>query len=140
MRIPMPFIAVFFAAAHSLAGGPADNSAIIGVWKGTMQGLPAVTVTVEEEEGKLRGALLFYLIRRDAHGARSASPGIPTPMIEPIFDGKVLSFRVSHRYAHPPRTLNDPPVKFHLEITGPDRAKLVDHEVPALEMARDKYN
>ena len=140
LRIPMPFLAIFFAAAHSLAAGPADNSAILGVWRGTMEGLPAVTVTVEEEEGTLRGALLFYLIRRNPRGAPTASPGIPTPMIDPSFDGKALSFRVSHRYAHPPRTLNDPPVKFRLELTGPDRAKLLDHEAPALEMVRDKYN
>jgi hypothetical protein len=83
------------------AGSPTKNSAIIGQWKCTMEGLPAVALVVEEDDGKLIGAILFYLIRRNPGAAPSASPGFPGPMIEPSFDGKTLSFKVSHRYAHP---------------------------------------
>ena len=60
-------------------------------------------------------------------------------MIEPSFDGKTLSFKVSHRYAHPPRTLDDPPVSFRLELTGSDKAKLLAPESPTLDMVRQKY-
>ena len=60
-------------------------------------------------------------------------------MIQPSFDGKTLSFKVSHRYAHPPRTLNDPPVSFRLELTGPDKAKLLAPEGLTLDMVRQKY-
>jgi hypothetical protein len=132
-------LVIWFAAVCTAAAPPANNSAITGVWKGKMEGLPAVTLNVEEEGGKLRGAVLFFLILRNPGSAPSASAGIPEPLIEPSFDGKTLTFKVSHRYAHPPRTLKDPPVSFHLELTEPDKAKLLDHDAPALEMIRDVY-
>ena len=138
-RTAVPSLAVLFTTVSVLAESPAKNSAIIGQWKGTTEGLPAVTLVVEEDDGKLMGAVLFYLIRRNPGAAPSASPGFPGPMIEPRFDGKTLSFKVSHRYAHAPRTLNDPPVSFRLELTGPDKAKLFAPELPPLEMLREKY-
>jgi len=64
------------------------------------------------------GAILFYLHRRKAGQPVTSSPGIPEPLINPRFDGTTLTFQVSHRRAHPPRTLNDPPVSFRLTLTG----------------------
>ncbi len=138
-RVLMLSLAVLFTTVSALVGSPTKNSAIVGQWKGTMEGLPAVTLVVEEDDGKLMGAILFYLIRRNPGAAPSASPGFPGPMIEPSFDGKTLSFKVSHRYAHPPRTLNDPPVSFRLELDGPDKAKLLAPEGLTLDMVRQKY-
>ena len=130
-----------FATAWAVAAPPAENSALIGQWEANMQGLPFIRLTVEEEGGKLMGAVLFYLIRRDPGRAPTASPGYPEPMIEPRFDGKTLEFQVCHRFAHPPRTLNDPPVSFRLELAGPDRIKLFAPEPgqPAVELIRVKY-
>ena len=136
-RVVMLSLAVLFTTASALEA--TRNSAIVGQWKGTMEGLPAVTLVVEDDDGKLMGAILFYLIRRNPGAAPSASPGFPGPMIEPSFDGKTLNFKVSHRYAHPPRTLNDPPVSFRLELTGPDKAKLLAPEGLTLDMVRQKY-
>ena len=137
-RFAMLSLTLIFTAACATAASPAENSAIMGVWKGQMEGLPAVTLTVEEEDGKLMGAVLFYLIRRNPSGPPTASPGIPEPLIAPRLDGKILNFKVSHKRAHPPRTLNDPPVSFRLELTGPDKAKLLGPETPPLEMAKEK--
>ena len=100
-RVAMLSLAVLFTTANTLAGSPTKNSAIIGQWKGTMEGLPAVALVVEEDDGKLIGAILFYLIRRNPGAAPSASPGFPGPMIEPSFDGKTLSFKVSHPLCPP---------------------------------------
>jgi hypothetical protein len=131
---------VLAALASALAAPPTDNSSILGVWRGKMDSLPAITLTVEDEGGKLSGAVLFYLIRRNPGGAPSASPGVPEPLIKPIFDGSTLTFEVSHRRAHPPRTLNDPPVKFRLQLTGPNKVNLLTGEGgEGLEMLRDKY-
>lgn len=118
---------------------PVDNSGLVGVWRGKLYSLPAVILTVENEHGKLSGAVLFYLIRRNPGAPPTASPGVPEPMLNPSLEGKTLTFEVSHRHAHPPRTLNDPPVRFRLEITGPDSAKLLLENAPAMEMLRDKY-
>jgi len=96
---------------------PANLSRILGVWHGTANGLPAFTLTVTEEGGELQGAILFYLMKRDKVGAPwTATPGNPAPIFHPVFDGKTLRFEVSHKGAHPPRTLNDPPVPFELTL------------------------
>lgn len=67
-------------------------------------------------------------------------------MINPEFDGKTLHFMVSHQPAHPPCTLNDPPVHFHLTLLGPNKTGLVNETEagstergPGLVMVRSDY-
>ena len=113
--------------ATGLPGGVtprADSSSLVGAWNCKMYGVQAVTLTIQEEKKGLSGSVLFYLIRHnDGRPARS-SPGTPEPLIEPRLDGKVLVFKVSHRNAHPPQTLNDPSVSFRFELIKPNLAKL----------------
>jgi hypothetical protein len=90
----------------------------------------------EEENGKLIGAVLFYLIRRNPSGPPSSSPGVPEPLIDPTFDGKTLTFKVSHRHAHP-GTEQDPPVTFRFELTSANKLKGLNAEAPPMEMVRD---
>lgn len=104
---------------------PADKSIVVGTWKGKMYGVPAVTLIMKEEGGKLSGSILFFLIRHNDGQPPRPSPGTFEPLIDPQFDGKVLFFKVSHRNAHPPRTLNDPPVSFRFELIDNRRAILV---------------
>lgn len=126
----------------------APVSSITGVWRGQMDNMPAVTLTITDEGGKLSGAILFFLHMR----ATVNDPWIlkpPTaaePILDPVFDGKTLRFMVSHRRAHPPRTLNDPPSHFHLTLLGPDKAGLVNETEAGpgdtgsgLPMARSEY-
>jgi hypothetical protein len=101
-------------------------ASIIGVWRAEMDGLPSITLTITNETGNLSGAILFYLHRRDEGQRWTSMPGIPEPLFNPKFDGKILTFEVSHRRAHPPRTLLDPPVHFRMTLTGPDKAELVN--------------
>ena len=68
------------------------------------------------------------------------------PILNPMFDGKTLRFMVSHKRAHPPRTLNDPPSHFHLTLMGPNQAGLVNETEagpgdagPGLPMVRSDY-
>ena len=61
-RVVMLSLAVLFTTASASVGSPTENFAIVGQWKGTMEGLPAVTLVVEEDDGRLMGAILFYLI------------------------------------------------------------------------------
>ena len=104
-----------------------DLSRLTGVWRGQMDGMPAVTLVVTDEGGELQGAILFYLIRRDRPGEPpTATPGIPEPIFHPTFDGRTLTFQVSHRRAHPPGSLSDPPVSFRLTLTGPNQAEFAN--------------
>ena len=116
------------------------NSAVTGVWRAQIDGLPALTMTITDEGGDLAGAILFYLIRRDEGQQPRSSPGIPEPLFGLKFDGKALDFRVSHRRAHAPATANDPPVSFRLKITGPNEGMLVREggADEAIRVSRDK--
>jgi hypothetical protein len=121
----MKLRALILALSCACVAFAADKySAVTGVWRAQMDGLPALTMTISDEGGELTGAILFYLIRRDDGQPARSSPGSPEPMFNLKFDGKTLDFRVSHRRAHPPRTVNDPPVNFRLTITGPNEGML----------------
>jgi hypothetical protein len=117
-------------------------TAITGVWRGQMDGFPAVTLVVTDESGKLTGAVLFYFhMRKTVNDPYTSTPGLPEPIFGMKFDGKALTFQVSHRRAHPPRTLSDPPVTLTLTLTGPNQAELVNtsERGPVLAMVRSDY-
>ncbi len=131
------------AMAYSLGAQTNSNENLIGVWRGQMESLPAVTLNVTDEGGGLKGAILFYLIKRSyvMSEPTTSTPGIPEPLFSPKFDGNSLEFEVSHRRAHPPQTLSDPPVRFRLKLTGPDKAELVnesDRSAPGVTLTREK--
>jgi hypothetical protein len=123
-------------------------AAITGVWRGQMDNLPAVTLTITDEGGKLSGAILFFLhVRATVNDPWTSRPATAAePILNPVFDGKTLRFMVNHKRAHPPRTLNDPPSHFHLTLTGPNQAGLVNETEagpgdagPGLPMVRSDY-
>ena len=139
MRRLVILLSALFAFASAGAGTPqTDRTDILGVWRGIEGALPAVTLTITDEGGTLAGAILFYLIRREAGKDPTSSPGVPEPLLHPKIDGNTLNFEVSHRRAHPPRTLSDPPVSFHLKLSGPNRGELTRGEDSnKLDMIRD---
>jgi biopolymer transport protein ExbD len=97
------------------------ESPLVGTWQGKIHDLPAVTLNLHDTGGKLSGDIVFYMIRNDGAGyyEDSKAAGSPTELTNVKFDGTALTFEVSHRNAHPPRTLNDAePVKFRLTLTG----------------------
>jgi hypothetical protein len=113
--------------------------AVTGVWRGQMDGVPALAMTISDEGGELTGAMLFYLIRRNPGQPPTSTAGNPEPMFNLKFDGKALDFRVSHRRAHGAKTANDAPVNFRLTITGPNEARLVREsaEKDSITVTRD---
>ncbi|HWQ52129.1 MAG TPA: hypothetical protein VN442_00495 [Bryobacteraceae bacterium] len=135
----MKFLAIVLSWA-CLAFAADKNSAIEGVWRGQMDGVPALVMTISDEGGDLTGAILFYLIRRQPGQPPHSAPGIPEPLFNLKFDGKALDFRVSHRRSHGARTANDPPVSFRLKITGANEGLLVREgkESEAIRVSRDK--
>ena len=103
-----------------------------GVWRGQMDDLPAVDIVISTEGGQLTGGILFYFhTRTDVNHPWTSKPGLPEPMFNMKIEGGTLHFRVSHRRAHPPRTLNDPPVQFRLTLTDPDKAEFVNESESA---------
>jgi hypothetical protein len=144
------FIAAILSAA-TLAFGqsrllPAHRSAVIGVWRGETDNLPAVLINITDESGKLSGAALFYLHKRETvKDPYTSIPGLPEPLFNLSVSGRTLRFEISHRRAHPPGTLHDAPVHFRLAITSPNRAELVreaganEPAGPPVVMVRSDY-
>jgi hypothetical protein len=124
--------------SHAPAATVAAASPVTGVWRCELDGLPAMTMVISDEGGSLTGAVLFYFhVRKTVNDPWASTPGLPEPMFNLHFVGNTLSFQVSHRRAHPPATLNDPPVRFHLTITGPNQGELVnENEGPGCSLVR----
>ena len=108
-----------------------QNTPIVGVWRAQADGLPFVTLTFTDEGGKLEGAVLFYLHRREPGGKETSTPGIPEPLLNPQFDGRSATFAVSHRRAHPPASLSTPPVHFRMNLADANHASLVNESEPS---------
>jgi len=121
----------------------AADSPVAGTWRGKLYDLPAVVLTVKDDGGKLSGTILFYFRRRNTdHDPWQVdlTHSKTLPLIDPKFDGKTIFFQVSHKEAHPPRSLNDPPSSFCMRLTGEGQAdlrNLTEERSPALKMVRD---
>lgn len=115
-----------FGQAASPPPGQGDPSAFVGVWRGNLDNLPALVLTISDEGGSLSGAALFYLHKRQSVNDRwTATPGLPEPLFNLRVEGNTLSFQLSHKHAHPPRTLSDTLVDFRLLLVGPNRARVI---------------
>jgi hypothetical protein len=121
----------------------AADSVIAGTWRGKAHDLPAVVVTLRDDGGKVSGTILFYFLHRNTEHDPwqvDTTHSIPLPLLDPKFDGKTITFQVSHKAAHPPRTLHDPPVSFQMRLTKKDEAELVnlsENRGPVLNLVRD---
>jgi hypothetical protein len=118
------------------------TSKFVGVWRGQFDNLPGVDLVIDDEGGTLHGAILFFLHKRtDTKSPYTFTPGLPGPLLNLRADGQTLRFQVSHRLAHPPRTLHDPPINFQLKLTGTDQAELINESEGArgLPMRRTDY-
>ena len=127
---------LLIASAAALAAPAVDNSPVLGVWKAQTDSLPLMTLTVEQENGQLIGAVLFYLIRRNPGEPETSSAGVPEPLIDPTFDGKTLAFKVSHSHAHSDSE-HTPPVAFHFELTGDGKLRALGPEGKPVKLVRD---
>lgn len=87
-----------------------STSAVTGLWKGEMNGLPAVELMIQEAESQLTGEVTFFFQRMDSGAWKVERQG--SQRLDKItFDGQRLRFQVSHEQAHPDSG-GDPPVAF----------------------------
>lgn len=97
----------------------------VGTWHATMNNLPAVTIVIADDDGRLSGNIIFYFQQQDSEGWKVTREN-KEPLINLAFSGQTLSFGVSHERAHPGESgPADPPVKFEMVLTGSDEAKLI---------------
>ncbi len=119
---------------QEFVAGLQQPKSVAGRWEGKFDGVPAVELHIQDDAGKLRGSVIFYLIRRKPEGQAGKVAGeSKTPMISPRFDGEALSFDV--------RDSNKELVSFTLRVTGNKEGELRRHppheEIPVLKMVRE---
>jgi len=122
----------------TLVGGTAAaaNSPIAGTWQGKTGDVPAVTLTVKDEGGKLSGTAVFYKILDDGSGPKVAGKDT-SALINAKFEGKIFSFEV--------KGSGGELVDFRMELTGKNEGRLTgkttqtgDTEPPAVKMIREQ--
>jgi hypothetical protein len=145
LRLGRAVLTSLFVIYGAVAQTPpvTTNDAINGVWRGQINGFSAIILVVTDEPGSLTGAIQFYFQKRTTEkDPWTAEPGLPEPIFHPRFDGKTLLFEVSHRRAHPPESLKDPPKRFRVTLNGPDTAEIVNVDEsgsPTLKLVRSSH-
>jgi len=86
-------VKAFWVAAlmAGLAAAAAD-SPIAGTWQGKMGDVPAVTLTIKDDHGKLSGTVIFYKIVDNGSGPQVAGKS-SAEMIDAKLEGKLFSFQ-----------------------------------------------
>jgi hypothetical protein len=144
----LAFIATFLIeasplAAQSTANAPA-KSPLAGTWEGKMNNLPGIDLKIDEAGGKIGGVIVFYFQERSNPNEPWHVAGeSPVALLVPHVQGKTLTFEVQHHKCHGCAELG-PNVKFRMELTGPNEARLWNLENqgtnkdlgPALELVR----
>jgi hypothetical protein len=96
------------AAGSLWAGSP-----FAGRWMGEIEGLPGVRLTVQEDQGKLSGSIVFYLIVKDEKGTR-VDGDYKADLLNITAKGRRMTFEVRHHVSHDSPEYG-PNVKFSFE-------------------------
>jgi len=105
------FFAIVLAAGSLWAGSP-----FAGRWMGEIDGMPAVRLTVQEDQGKLSGSIVFYLIVKDENGPH-VDGDYTADLLNVTANGKRMTFEVRHHVTHGSPEYG-PNVKFSFEATA----------------------
>jgi len=89
-----------------------------------MNNLPGIDLKIYEVGGKVSGAIVFYYQERSNENEPWHTAGeSPAALLVPHVEGKTLTFEVQHHKCHGCTELG-PNVKFRMDLTGPNEARL----------------
>ena len=94
----------------------AAASPVAGTWEGMKDGVKAVTLKVEQNEGILGGSVIFYIIRDEGSGTHNGAPTPPMTLEGTQWSGSVLRFLVTNQERKS--------VAFEFRITGEGKGEL----------------
>jgi hypothetical protein len=86
-------------ASYTRASQNREVASLTGVWKGSFPEaptVPAVEITLNIQSGQLAGKVIFYMVVNNGAGAEIKGK-TEAPLIDPVFDGQVLSFNVERK-------------------------------------------
>ena len=110
-------LTIVLAAGSLWAGSP-----LTGRWMGEIDGLPGVRLTVQEDQGKISGSVIFYLIVKDEKGAH-VDGDYTADLLNVTVKGRQMTFEVRHHVSHGSSEYG-PNVKFVFELTGDNEGVL----------------
>jgi len=88
------FFVIMLAAGSLWAGSP-----FAGRWMGEIEGLPGVRLTVQEDQVKLSGSIVFYLIVKDEKGTH-VDGDYKADLLNVTAKGRRMTFEVRHHVSH----------------------------------------
>ena len=77
--------------APPLRGQSVGEADPLGIWHGTLEGVPSVALTLADDTGSLDGTIVFYGLDGETHKAVSVEPHT---LLHPTLDGNALTFQV----------------------------------------------
>ena len=110
-------LTIVLAAGSLWAGSP-----LTGRWVGEIEGLPGVRLTVQEDQGKISGSVIFYLIVKDEKGTH-VDGDYTADLLNVTVKGRQMTFEVRHHVSHGSSEYG-PNVKFVFELTGDNEGVL----------------
>jgi hypothetical protein len=91
-------MAVICASSCAAFGQAATQPSWIGVWNGTLDGIPGVTLTLADDHGQLGGTIVFNVVLKQPEPHIG---GTDTLMVaQPQLNGDTLQFQVIRSHDH----------------------------------------
>jgi len=87
-------LTIVLAAGSLWAGSP-----LTGRWMGEIEGMPGVRLTVQEDQGKVSGSIVFYLIVKDEKGTH-VDGDYTADLLNVTAKGRRMTFEVRHHVSH----------------------------------------
>jgi hypothetical protein len=119
LKALVTILALAGATTGALCG---SNSAIAGIWTAQLHDKPAIKLTVNDNDGKLSGSIVFYLLMLE-NGSWKVKDGTPINLINPRLEGNTFVFDVPHAKKHGSTDPADQEIKtFRMPLTGKNEA------------------
>jgi biopolymer transport protein TolR len=121
-------------SAQSAGAGP-QRLSFAGTWKGTMNDLPGIDLSIQEAGKKISGNIVFYFQERaDVNSPWLVTAEYAVPLLKPRVEGKILAFEAEHHVCHGCPELA-PNVTFRMELASASEARLTRFEEDRTEGA-----
>jgi hypothetical protein len=128
------FLASVFCAARPANSQAKDqvSDQWVGIWQGTLDGQPSVTLTIANDTGAIGGTLVLNLIKKE-NGQSQIAVRDAHVLVAPRIENGVLSFEVK-------RKGTDVPANFTVTLLPSGDAEIhcltCGADAPAVEMTR----
>ena len=96
------------------AGSLWASSPLTGRWMGEIEGMPGVKLTIQDDQGKVSGSIVFYLIVKDEKGTH-VDGDYTADLLNVTAKGRRMTFEVRHHVKHGSPEYG-PNVRFTFEV------------------------